>query len=74
VALLERYQQMAGGRWCAGEICIHQYYIPMAGHVLGYHLKPHNQLCLATDLEPALAYVRVKRAQSPLAKDVPVWL
>lgn len=61
VALLEQYQ-----RWLVddgvGHTCIHLYYIPMAGHVLGYHLKHHNQLDLNTDLEPALAYIRVKRA------------
>ncbi len=60
VALLERYQQWLADDG-AGEICIAQYYIPMAGHVLGYHLKHHNQLDLNANLERAMIYVYAKR-------------
>lgn len=60
VALLERYQQWLADDG-AGEICIAQYYIPMAGHVLGYHLKHHYQLDLNADLERAMIYVYAKR-------------
>jgi len=37
-----------------------QLYIPMAGHVLGLALKPHGQLDLETDLEPAIEYIQAK--------------
>ena len=60
MALLERYQQWLADDG-AGEICIAQYYIPMAGHVLGYHLKHHNQLDLNADLERAMIFVYAKR-------------
>ncbi len=53
VALLERYLAwlIADG---AGHTCIMQYYLPMAGHVLGYHLQPHAQLDISTGSMPAL--------------------
>lgn len=60
VALFERYLAwlIADG---AGHTCIMQYYIPMAGHVLGYHLQPHAQLNLERDLERALDFLRAKQ-------------
>lgn len=60
VALFERYLAwlIADG---AGHSCILQYYLPMAGHVLGYHLRPHAQLHLDSDLERALAFLRAKQ-------------
>ncbi len=45
----------------AGHTCIKQHYIPMAGHVLGYHLQPHEHLNLASDLERALDLLRAKQ-------------
>ncbi|MFQ5471081.1 MAG: tyrosine-type recombinase/integrase [Gammaproteobacteria bacterium] len=60
VDLLERYLAwlVADG---AGHTCTMQHYIPMAGHVLGYHLKPHSQLDLQADLERAMDYVLAKK-------------
>lgn len=68
VALLERYLAwlIADG---AGHTCIMQYYLPVAGHVLGYHLQPYEQLdisagsiqALDTGLERAMDYLRAKR-------------
>lgn len=60
VALLERYLAwlIADG---AGVTCIRSYYLPMAGHVLGYNLKPHTHLNLDSDLDVALAFVQAKR-------------
>ncbi|MCP5100803.1 MAG: site-specific integrase [Chloroflexi bacterium] len=59
-ALLERYLDwlIADG---AGHTCILQFYIPMAGHVLGYHLQPHEQLDLQTDLACAMDFLRAKQ-------------
>lgn len=61
VNLLERY---AG--WLRGgghsEAVIRTIYIPMAGHVLGLALKPHPELDLQADLQPALEYIRAKGA------------
>jgi site-specific recombinase XerD len=45
----------------AGESCIQLYYLPMAGHVLGFNLKPYQQLDLEADLEKAMTYVEAKR-------------
>lgn len=60
VTLFERYLAwlVADG---AGYTCIMQYYLPVAGYVLGYHLRPHNQLDLDTDLERVMAYLRAKQ-------------
>lgn len=60
VALFERYLAwlIADG---AGHTCIRQHYLPMAGHVLGYHLQPHEYLNLASDLERALDLLRAKQ-------------
>ena len=61
VALLAHFAE-----WLAGgghsEYVIRTIYIPMAGNVLGLALKPHPQLDLLTDLQPALEYVRPKGA------------
>jgi site-specific recombinase XerC len=61
VALFERYlaRLIADG---AGHTCIKQHYIPMAGHVLGYHLQPHQHLNLASDLERALRQAKIDLA------------
>jgi site-specific recombinase XerD len=60
VALLERYLA-----WLvedgAGQTCIDLYYLPVAGHALGFNLKPHPQLDLETDLERVMAYAKAKR-------------
>jgi site-specific recombinase XerD len=60
VALLERYLA-----WLvedgAGQTCIDLYYLPVAGHALGFNLKPHPQLDLETDLERVIAYAKAKQ-------------
>jgi site-specific recombinase XerD len=60
VALFERYLAwlIADG---AGHTCITSYYLPVAGHVLGYHLQPHAQLNLDSDLERVMAFLRAKQ-------------
>ena len=60
VTLFERYLAwlVADG---AGHSCITNYYLPVAGHVLGYHLRPHEQMDLDTDLEPVMAYLRAQQ-------------
>ncbi|MCA9934374.1 MAG: tyrosine-type recombinase/integrase [Anaerolineales bacterium] len=60
VALFERYLAwlIADG---AGHTCITSYYLPVAGHVLGYHLQPHAQLNLDNDLERVMAFLRAKQ-------------
>ncbi len=61
VALLERYAGwLCGGG--ASEYVIRSIYVPMAGHVLGLALKPHQELDLQADLQPALDYIRAKGA------------
>ena len=35
-------------------------YMPMAGHVLGLFLRPHDELDLEQDFEPAMDYVLSK--------------
>ena len=67
IQLLERYRGwlIEGG---AAESVINQHRIPMAGHVLGLSLKPHNQLnisassmqALGSDLEKAMRYIQAK--------------
>jgi site-specific recombinase XerD len=61
VALLERYAVWLSGGG-ASEQVIRTIYIPMAGHTLGIALKPHPQLDLESDLQPALDYVIAKGA------------
>jgi len=60
VALLERYRGwlLLGG---ASELVTDNYSVPMAGHVLGLNLKPHDQLDLERDLDCALHYVKAKK-------------
>jgi integrase/recombinase XerD len=60
VALLERYRDwlLQGG---ASELVTDNYSIPMAGHVLGLNLKPHDQLDLERDLDCALHYIKAKK-------------
>lgn len=59
VALLERYLAwlVEGG---AAQSVIAYHRIPMAGHVLGLNLKPHDQLDLDADLEKAMTYIQAK--------------
>lgn len=61
ISLFERYLDWlhADG---AGQTCIMNYYMLVAGHVLGYHLQPHEQMDLDTDLERVMAYLRAKQA------------
>ena len=59
--LLERYADWLRGGGASEEV-IRTIYIPMAGHWLGLALKPHPELDLQADLQPALEYVRAKGA------------
>jgi site-specific recombinase XerD len=60
VTLLERYLA-----WLiedgAGHTCIDLYYLPVAGHILGFNLKPYPQLDLDNDLEQVMVYARAKQ-------------
>lgn len=60
IELLERYctWRLAGG---ASEDTTLLIYMPMAGHVLGLALKPHPELDLKTDLQPAMDYILAKK-------------
>lgn len=60
VRLLERYQEwlLSGG---TSPFTVNMIYIPMAGHVLGFNLKPHGQLDVDSDLARALDYVKAKQ-------------
>lgn len=59
VALLEKYcrWRLSGG---ASEQTTLAIYMPMAGHVLGLFLRPHDELDLERDFEPAMDYVLAK--------------
>jgi site-specific recombinase XerD len=59
VGLLERYYTwlISGG---ASEYHTNTVYLPIAGHVLGLNLLPHEKLDLGLDLMRALEYVRAK--------------
>lgn len=75
VALLERYLDwlVTDG---AGQTCIDTYYLPVAGHVLGFNLKPHEQLAISAnsmqalplDLQPVIAYAEAKRLSPPMIR------
>lgn len=60
VTLLERYRA-----WLvedgAGHTCIDLYYLPVAGHILGFNLKPYPDLDLETDLEQVMVYAQAKQ-------------
>ena len=60
VALLERYLT-----WLhadnAGPSSIHHYYLPTAGHVLGYHLEHHAKLDLEAGLQRVMDYFKAKQ-------------
>jgi integrase/recombinase XerD len=56
---LERYRLWLEDGGVALSV-IEQHRIPMAGHVLGLHLKPHSQLNLDSDLDKAMDYVWAK--------------
>jgi len=59
VTLLEKYchWRLSGG---ASEQTTLVIYMPMAGHVLGLFLRPHDDLDLEQDFEPAMNYVLAK--------------
>ncbi|MFQ5614326.1 MAG: tyrosine-type recombinase/integrase [Anaerolineae bacterium] len=60
ITLLEDYRNwlLSGG---ASPYTVNIIYLPMAGHVLGLSLKPHDQLDLETDLVPAMDYILAKQ-------------
>lgn len=45
----------------AGHTCIDLYYLPAAGAVLGFNLKPHALLALDVDLERVMVYAQAKQ-------------
>jgi integrase/recombinase XerD len=59
VALFEHYQEWlrSGG---ASAHLMAVLYLPMAGHVLGFNLKPYTELNLEADFQPALDYIQAK--------------
>lgn len=61
IALYERYRDwlLAGG---ASELASKIIYLPVAGHVLGLHLKPHSELDLEADFQRTLEYVIAKQS------------
>ena len=62
VALLVQYAEyLASGG--SSQHVIRTLYIPAAGHVLGLNLKPHPQINLETDLQPALEYIQAKQSE-----------
>jgi len=67
IELLERYAAWLSGGGASQQV-IRTIYIPMAGHVLGLALKPHSQLDLETDLQPALEFIQAKGAGSDWSK------
>lgn len=60
VTLLERYQDWLVGGGASQEV-VDRLYIPMAGHALGFNLKPHAELAIDDDLERALDDIKAKR-------------
>ncbi len=60
VTLLERYRTwlVADG---AGHTCMDLYYLPVAGHILGFNLKPYPLLDLDSDLEKVMVYAQAKQ-------------
>ena len=60
VALLERYRAWLIGLGVATSV-IHHHRIPIAGHVLGLHLKPYAALDLDADLERAMTFLEAKQ-------------
>jgi site-specific recombinase XerD len=59
IRLLERFHAwLMGGGAC--EYSTDVIYMPIAGHVLGLNLKPHDQIDLGADLDSALEYIRAK--------------
>lgn len=63
VALLEAYRDWLRDSGASAHLCA-VLYLPMAGHVLGFNLKPHAQLDPATDFQPALDYVLAKNTSA----------
>lgn len=59
VAFLEQYRDWLVGIGAA-EAVINQHRLPMAGHVLGFNLKPYTELDLATDLDKAVCYIEAR--------------
>lgn len=67
LALLERYcaWRLAGG---ASPQTTNLIYMPMAGHVLGLALKPHPELDLEADFQPAMDYILARQLSVPWTK------
>ena len=59
VTILEQYRDWLVGIGAA-EAVINQHRLPMAGHVLGLNLKPHDQLDLQSDLDKAVCYIEAR--------------
>ena len=59
VRLLEKYAEwlLQGG---TAEYPAQNIYLPMAGHILGLNLVPHDRINLENDLEKAMQYVQAK--------------
>jgi integrase/recombinase XerD len=60
IQLLEQYVDwlLSGG---TSQDITRKLYLPMAGHVLGLFLKPHDQLDIDRDLQPAMDYILAKQ-------------
>jgi len=59
VALLEQYQDWLVRGGTSAHV-IELVYVPMAGYVLGFNLKPHPDLNPETDFQSALDYIQAK--------------
>lgn len=60
IQLLEEYVKWLREGGASPDV-IRTIYLPVAGHVLGYALKPHPQLDLEQDLQPSMDFIRAKR-------------
>ena len=59
IILLEKYRDwLTQGGYAT--VVINQHRVPMAGHVLGFALKPHHQVNFRTDFEAPMRYVEAK--------------
>ncbi len=58
--LLARYERWLLEGGTSREVTL-RLYLPLAGHVLGLFLQPHDQLVIPRDLQPALDYVIAKQ-------------
>ncbi|MCA9943471.1 MAG: tyrosine-type recombinase/integrase [Anaerolineales bacterium] len=60
MALLERYLLWPYAD-NAALVSIQNFYLPIAGHILGYHLQPHAKLDLEASFQPVLDYLQAKQ-------------